>query len=126
MDLPAAARPPASDWSRCARRKQYRYHPDWAQVRGDGKFERLVAFGKALPRLRRRLRSDLARSGFPREKVLAIVVALMADTLVRVGNEEYARSNRSYGLTHAAQPPYRLPRRRPRAAEVPWQEWSGA
>jgi len=81
------------------RRKQYRYHPDWAQVRGDGKFERLVAFGKALPRLRRRLRIDLARSGFPREKVLAIVVALMADTLVRVGNEEYARSNRSYGLT---------------------------
>lgn len=81
------------------RRKQYRYHPDWAQVRGDGKFERLVAFGKALPRLRRRLRSDLARAGFPREKVLAIVVALMADTLVRVGNEEYARTNRSYGLT---------------------------
>jgi len=81
------------------RRKQYRYHPDWAQVRGDGKFDRLVAFGKALPRLRRRLRTDLARSGFPREKVLAIVVAVMADTLERIGNVEYARSNRSYGLT---------------------------
>ena len=81
------------------RRKQYRYHPDWSQVRGDGKFERLVAFGKALPRLRRQLRRDLARPGFPREKVLATVIALMADTLVRVGNVEYARSNRSYGLT---------------------------
>ncbi|MCC8628045.1 DNA topoisomerase IB [Xanthomonas vesicatoria] len=81
------------------RRKQYRYHPDWAQVRGEGKFERVIAFGTALPKLRRRLRRDLALPGFPREKVLAIVVALLADTLVRVGNAEYARSNRSYGLT---------------------------
>ncbi|KAB7768820.1 DNA topoisomerase IB [Xanthomonas maliensis] len=81
------------------RRKQYRYHAEWAQVRGEGKFERVIAFGQALPRLRRRLRRDLALSGFPREKVLAIVVALLADTLVRVGNAEYARSNRSYGLT---------------------------
>ncbi|XWO45528.1 DNA topoisomerase IB [[Pseudomonas] boreopolis] len=81
------------------RRKQYRYHPDWAQVRGDGKFERVAAFGRALPKLRRRLRRDLALPGFPRGKVLAIVVALMAETLVRVGNAEYARSNRSYGLT---------------------------
>lgn len=80
-------------------RKQYRYHPDWARVRGDGKFGRLVAFGKALPRLRRHLRSDMALPGFPRSKVLALVVALIADTLVRVGNSEYARSNRSYGLT---------------------------
>ncbi|WP_057655475.1 DNA topoisomerase IB, partial [Xanthomonas axonopodis] len=81
------------------RRKQYRYHPDWAQVRGEGKFERVIAFGTALPKLRRRLRRDLVLPGFPREKVLAIVVALLADTLVRVGNAEYARSNRSYGLT---------------------------
>ncbi|AMU96729.1 MULTISPECIES: DNA topoisomerase IB [Xanthomonas] len=81
------------------RRKQYRYHADWAQVRGEGKFERVIAFGTALPKLRRRLRRDLLLSGFPREKVLAIVVALLADTLVRVGNAEYARSNRSYGLT---------------------------
>ncbi|MCD0278345.1 DNA topoisomerase IB [Xanthomonas melonis] len=81
------------------RRKQYRYHPDWAQVRGEGKFERVIAFGTALPTLRRRLRRDLALPGFPREKVLGIVVALLADTLVRVGNAEYARSNRSYGLT---------------------------
>ncbi|MBO9967832.1 DNA topoisomerase IB [Xanthomonas phaseoli] len=81
------------------RRKQYRYHPEWAQVRGEGKFERVIAFGTALPKLRRRLRRDLLLPGFPREKVLAIVVALLADTLVRVGNAEYARSNRSYGLT---------------------------
>ncbi|WP_052338518.1 DNA topoisomerase IB [Luteimonas huabeiensis] len=80
-------------------RKQYRYHPQWAQARGLGKFERVIAFGRALPRLRRRLRADLRLPGFPRDKVLAIVVSLMADTLVRVGNEAYASSNRSYGLT---------------------------
>jgi DNA topoisomerase IB len=81
------------------RRKQYRYHPEWSAVRGDGKFERIVAFGKALPQLRRRLRRDLAKPGFPRDKVLAMVVTIMAETLVRVGNPEYARDNRSFGLT---------------------------
>lgn len=80
-------------------RKQYRYHADWARVRGDGKFDRVIAFGKALPQLRRRLRRDLKLSGFPRDKVLAIVVALLSETLVRVGNAAYARENRSYGLT---------------------------
>ncbi|MGH8074797.1 MAG: DNA topoisomerase IB, partial [Lysobacter sp.] len=80
-------------------RKQYRYHADWAKVRGDGKFDRIVLFGQALPRLRRRLRNDLKLRGFPREKVVAIVVALLADSLARVGNDSYARSNRSYGLT---------------------------
>ena len=80
-------------------RKQYRYHRQWQQLRGDGKFDRIVAFGEALPRLRQRLRRDLVLAGFPRPKVLAIVVAVMAETLVRVGNREYARSNRSYGLT---------------------------
>ena len=80
-------------------RKQYRYHRQWQQLRGDGKFDRIVAFGEVLPRLRRRLRRDLAVPGFPRAKVLAIVVAVMAETLVRVGNREYARINRSYGLT---------------------------
>lgn len=80
-------------------RKQYRYHASWQEARGDGKFDRLVAFGHALPRLRRRLRRDLALPGFPRAKVLAIVVALMAETLLRVGNDEYARHNRSFGLT---------------------------
>lgn len=81
------------------RRKQYRYHPQWAAVRDDRKFERLVAFGRALPRLRRRLRADLSLPGYPRDKVLAIVVALLADTMARVGNRAYARDNRSYGLT---------------------------
>ncbi|MFC3816127.1 DNA topoisomerase IB [Lysobacter sp. GCM10012299] len=80
-------------------RKQYRYHPDWSQVRDSDKFDRIVAFGASLPRLRRRLRSDLARSGLGREKVSAIVVAVLADTLLRIGNDEYARGNRSYGLT---------------------------
>jgi DNA topoisomerase I len=80
-------------------RKQYRYHPQWSAQRGCGKFGRIVAFGEALPRLRRRLRADLAQPGFPRDKVLAIVVAVLADTLVRIGNRDYARSNRSYGLT---------------------------
>ncbi|MER2177031.1 MAG: DNA topoisomerase IB [Stenotrophomonas maltophilia] len=80
-------------------RKQYRYHADWARVRGDGKFDRVIAFGKALPQLRRRLRRDLKLPGFPRDKVLAIVVALLSETLVRVGNAAYARENRSYGLT---------------------------
>ncbi|RPE80188.1 DNA topoisomerase IB [Vulcaniibacterium tengchongense] len=80
-------------------RKQYRYHPDWQEARGNGKFERIVAFGQALPRLRRRLRRDLARPGFPREKVLAMVVAVLAETRLRVGNDEYLRQNRSYGLT---------------------------
>jgi len=80
-------------------RKQYRYHPDWAKVRGEGKFDRIIAFGETLPKLRRRLRADLRRSGFPREKVLAIVVALLGETLVRVGNETYAKENKSFGLT---------------------------
>ena len=80
-------------------RKQYRYHPRWREVRDAEKFDRMLAFGAALPRLRRRLRADLARTGLPREKVLAIVVTVMADTLVRIGNDEYARDNRSFGLT---------------------------
>ncbi|WP_308427831.1 DNA topoisomerase IB [Cognatilysobacter bugurensis] len=80
-------------------RKQYRYHAHWQAARGDGKFERVIEFGEALPKLRRRLRRDLARRGHPREKVLAIVVAVMAETLVRVGNDVYARRNNSFGLT---------------------------
>src|SRR5688572_2885512 len=81
------------------RRKQYRYHPRWRRARDVGKFDRIVEFGRALPRLRRRLRADLRLPGFPRDKVLAIVVSLLAETMVRVGNDEYARTNRSYGLT---------------------------
>jgi DNA topoisomerase IB len=81
------------------KRKQYRYHADWTQVSGEGKYDRIVQFGASLPRLRRRLRQDLKLRGFPREKVLAIVVAVMAETLVRIGNATYARDNRSFGLT---------------------------
>lgn len=81
------------------KRKQYRYHAKWSAVRGDGKFDRIVAFGRVLPKLRRRLRQDLALSGYPREKVLAIVVSVMAETLMRVGNDGYARDNKSFGLT---------------------------
>ena len=80
-------------------RKQYRYHPDWRADRDIKKFERMAAFGRALPRLRKRVEADLARRGLPREKVLAAVVRLLELTLIRVGNEEYARTNKSYGLT---------------------------
>jgi DNA topoisomerase I len=80
-------------------RKQHRYHPRWREVRDQTKFDRMSAFGRALPGLRRRLSRDLARPGLPREKVLATVVKLLEATLIRIGNEEYARHNRSYGLS---------------------------
>ena len=80
-------------------RKQYRYHKDWRTARDDVKFERMIEFGEALPRLHRRLRRDLAQPGLPQQKVLAVVVALLDSTLVRIGNVEYARDNKSYGLT---------------------------
>ena len=80
-------------------RKQYRYHPRWAEVRGTEKFDRIIEFGKALPKLRRALRRDLALDGIPRERVAAIVVALLGATLVRIGNDEYAETNNSFGLT---------------------------
>ncbi len=80
-------------------RKQYRYHPRWRAIRDEAKYDRVLAFGQALPALRARVEADLARSGLPREKVLATVVRLLEVTLIRVGNEEYARSNHSYGLT---------------------------
>jgi DNA topoisomerase-1 len=80
-------------------RKQYRYHPRWREVRDQTKYARLLDFAKALPRIREHVARDLARPGLPREKVLAAVVRLLETTLIRVGNEEYARHNRSYGLT---------------------------
>lgn len=80
-------------------RKQYRYHPDWNEARGEDKFARLAEFGAALPRLRRRVEDDLGRRGPCREKVLATVVRLLEISLIRVGNREYARQNRSFGLT---------------------------
>jgi DNA topoisomerase I len=80
-------------------RKQYRYHPHWRKVRDETKYSRMVAFGTLLPRIRQRVEKDLALHGLPRRKILATVVRLLEVTLVRVGNEEYARTNRSYGLT---------------------------
>jgi DNA topoisomerase I len=80
-------------------RKQHRYHPRWREVRDQTKFDRMSAFGRVLPSLRRRLSRDLARPGLPRDKVLATVVKLLETTFIRVGNEEYARHNRSFGLT---------------------------
>ncbi|HZS08786.1 MAG TPA: DNA topoisomerase IB [Blastocatellia bacterium] len=80
-------------------RKQYRYHARWRAVRDETKYDRMIAFGHALPRIRERTESDLVLPGLPREKVLATVVRLLERTLIRVGNEEYARANRSFGLT---------------------------
>lgn len=81
------------------RRKQYRYHPKWRSTRDHGKFTRMIEFGSGLPKLRRRLKRDLALAGLPKDKVLAVVITLLDETLIRVGNEEYARTNKSYGLT---------------------------
>jgi DNA topoisomerase-1 len=81
------------------RRKQYRYHDRWRLVRDENKHHRLIAFGYRLPKLRRRVQKDLALRGLQRNKVLAAVVRLMEITLIRVGNEEYAKQNNSFGLT---------------------------
>ena len=80
-------------------RKQYRYHPKWRQVRDETKYDRMIGFAQALPRIRRRTARDMRRGGMPREKVLATVVQLLEKTLIRVGNDEYAKQNRSFGLT---------------------------
>jgi DNA topoisomerase I len=80
-------------------RKQYRYHPRWRRVRDQGKFEHMWEFGTALPRIRRMVSADLRRKGWPKEKVLALVVRLLDQTLIRVGNESYANENGNYGLT---------------------------
>jgi DNA topoisomerase I len=80
-------------------RKQYRYHALWRQTRDETKFDRMIAFGKILPKIRRTTKRHLKLPGLPREKVLAAIVQLLEKTLIRVGNSEYARSNHSYGLT---------------------------
>lgn len=81
-----------------AGRKQYRYHPRWRKVRDLAKFDRMIDFGNALPKVRRRLRQDVARRGLPREKVLAVIVSMLDSTRARIGNPEYARQN-SFGLS---------------------------
>jgi len=80
-------------------RKQYRYHERWRRMRSESKFTRMTDFARALPRIRRRVRRDLARKDMSRERVLACVVRLLDVTLIRVGNDEYARENGSFGLT---------------------------
>ncbi|HEX5539938.1 MAG TPA: DNA topoisomerase IB [Methylophilaceae bacterium] len=80
-------------------RKQYRYHARWREVRDEAKYTRMVNFGRMLPKLREHITAELNQPGFPREKVLAIIIRLLELTLVRVGNEEYARTNKSFGLT---------------------------
>ena len=80
-------------------RKQYRYHPHWREVRDETKYSRMIAFGEALPQIRARVARDLTLPGLPHEKVLAAIVWLLDATALRVGNEEYARENGSFGLT---------------------------
>lgn len=80
-------------------RKQYRYHPRWGEVRDEAKFTRLIAFAHALPAIRQRTDADLRKRNLSREKVLAAIIQLLEKTAIRVGNEEYARNNETYGLT---------------------------
>src|SRR5205807_8639436 len=80
-------------------RKQYLYHERWREVRDENKYDRIISFAKALPKIRRRIARDLKLPGLPRNKVLATVVQLLERTFIRVGNEEYARDNKSFGLT---------------------------
>jgi len=80
-------------------RKQYVYHDRWREVRDENKYDRIISFGKTLPKIRRRIARDLKLPGLPRNKVLATVVQLLERTFIRIGNEEYARENKSFGLT---------------------------
>lgn len=81
------------------RRKQYRYHERWRELRDENKYDRMLAFGEALPKIRRRVKKDLTLPGLSRNKVLATIVQLLEQTFIRIGNEEYARENKSFGLT---------------------------
>ena len=81
------------------KRKQYRYHERWRETRDENKYERMALFGQALPKIRKRVEADLKLPGLQRKKVLATIVQLLERTLIRVGNEEYARENKSFGLT---------------------------
>ena len=81
------------------RRKQYKYHSRWRKIRDENKYEKMIDFGKALPKIRRQVRHDLKLPGLPREKILATIVKLLECSHIRVGNEEYARQNHSFGLT---------------------------
>jgi len=80
-------------------RKQYRYHARWREVRDEAKYGKMLTFGRVLPTIRAKVREDLALHGLPKRKVLAAIVALLEKTMMRVGNEEYAKTNKSFGLT---------------------------
>ncbi|MDQ6862146.1 MAG: DNA topoisomerase IB [Verrucomicrobiota bacterium] len=80
-------------------RKQYRYHERFREFRDETKYEKMLIFGAALPKIRERVQADLALTGLPKNKVLATIVSIMERTFIRVGNEEYAKTNHSYGLT---------------------------
>jgi DNA topoisomerase I len=81
------------------KRKQYRYHTQWREMRDESKFDQMLAFGQMLPAIRKQVERDLSRSGLPCEKILAVLVRLLESTLIRIGNEEYVRANKSFGLT---------------------------
>lgn len=80
-------------------RKQYRYHPKWREVRDETKYEHVIAFGEALPAIRKRVDADLGKHGLPREKILAAIIRLLETSLIRIGNDQYAKENQSFGLT---------------------------
>ena len=106
-------------------RKQYRYHPRWREVRDASKYERLAAFGEALPGIRAQVSGDLGRRGMPRSKVLATIVRLLEETSIRIGNEEYRRENQSFGLTTMLARHARFERRHG-SVRVQGQERAGA
>ena len=103
-------------------RKQYRYHPKWTEARDTAKYERMVGFAELLPGLRERVAADMRRQGLPREKVAATLVALLEKTLIRIGNEDYAKENKSFGPDHPAQPAPRHRGLEP-ALRLQGQEW---
>jgi DNA topoisomerase-1 len=80
-------------------RKQYKYHPDWTTIRDEAKYEKVMSFARALPKIRKRVADDLKLPGLCRGKVLATVVKLLEISLIRIGNDEYAQANGSFGLT---------------------------
>lgn len=80
-------------------RKQYRYHPQWSKIRNRTKFNRMVAFGQQLPRIRKQVDKDLSRKGWPKKKVVALIIRLMEETHIRIGNQQYAKRNQTYGLS---------------------------
>ena len=102
-------------------RKQYRYHPRWTEVRDGAKYSRMIGFAEALPAIRRRVLADLKQAPLSRERVLATVIRLLETTLIRVGNEEYAKANRSFGLT-TLQDRHVTVRGRRREVPIPRQE----